>query len=90
MALIIIGLVSKIFPPEELVDKAIELGDKISMQSPLIVTICKESVNRAYETTLAEGLYFEKRLFNATFGTHDRKEGMTAFAEKRPPQFKNE
>ncbi|KAL0279536.1 UNVERIFIED_CONTAM: hypothetical protein PYX00_001067 [Menopon gallinae] len=84
------GLVSKIFAPEELLDKAIELADKISSQSPLIVAMCKESVNRAYETTLAEGLYFEKRLFNATFGTYDRKEGMTAFAEKRPPQFKNE
>nr|QBH73214.1 putative cyclohex-1-ene-1-carboxyl-CoA hydratase [Liposcelis bostrychophila] len=84
-----IGLVSKVFPPEELVDKAVELGDKISANSPIIVSICKESVNRAYETTLQEGLFFEKRMFNSTFGTEDRKEGMTAFIEKRAPQFKN-
>ena len=77
------------FPPEELVDKAVELGDKISANSPIIVSICKESVNRAYETTLQEGLFFEKRMFNSTFGTEDRKEGMTAFIEKRAPQFKN-
>nr|QBH73206.1 putative cyclohex-1-ene-1-carboxyl-CoA hydratase [Embidopsocus sp. OG7631] len=83
------GLVSKIYAPEELVNKAVELADKISTHSPIIVALCKESVNRAYETTLQEGLFFEKRTFNATFATEDRKEGMTAFAEKRAPQFKD-
>lgn len=67
-----------------------ELADKIATHSPIIVSLCKESVNRAYETTLQEGLFFEKRTFNATFATEDRKEGMTAFVEKRPPQFKNQ
>lgn len=71
-------------------NKAIELADKISAHSPLIVAMCKESVNRAFELTLQEGLYFEKRMFNATFATQDRKEGMTAFVEKREPNFKNE
>jgi enoyl-CoA hydratase len=49
----------------------------------------KEAVNRAYETTLAEGVRFERRLFHATFGTEDQKEGMSAFIEKRPPNFRN-
>lgn len=63
------GLVSKVFPANELVDRAIELGEKIGSHSPLIVQLCKESVNTAYETTLQEGLKFEKRTFHATFST---------------------
>lgn len=63
------GLVSKIFPAAELVDKAVELGEKIGTQSPLAVQLCKESVNTAYESTLQEGLKFEKRHFHATFST---------------------
>jgi enoyl-CoA hydratase len=51
--------------------------------------MAKEAVNRAYETTLAEGVRFERRLFHATFATEDRREGMTAFLEKRPPRFVN-
>jgi len=81
------GLVSKIFPPEQLLAETIKLGDKISSHSPLIVKMCKESVNRAYESTLQEGLLFEKKLFHGTFATKDRQEGMTAFIEKRPPTF---
>ncbi|KRT78198.1 hypothetical protein AMK59_6936 [Oryctes borbonicus] len=81
------GLVSKIFPPDQLVNEAVKLGEKIAKNSPLIVAMCKESVNTAFETTLREGLHFEKRSFHGTFATKDRKEGMTAFIEKRPPNF---
>uniref|UniRef100_A0A0N4ZT28 Probable enoyl-CoA hydratase, mitochondrial n=1 Tax=Parastrongyloides trichosuri TaxID=131310 RepID=A0A0N4ZT28_PARTI len=84
------GLVSKVYPPETLVSEAIKLADKIAEQSPLIVSMAKEAVNKAFETTLYEGLNFERRTFHTTFATKDRKEGMTAFAEKRKPQWKNE
>ncbi|XP_066250077.1 enoyl-CoA hydratase, mitochondrial [Euwallacea similis] len=84
------GLVAKVFPVDKLLDETIKLGEKIAGNSQLITRLCKESVNIAYETTLAEGLHFEKRLFHATFATKDRKEGMTAFVEKRPPNFINE
>lgn len=63
------GLVSKVFPSGDLVSKAVQLGEKISSHSPLIVQLCKESVNTAYETTLNEGLKFERRTFHATFST---------------------
>jgi len=81
------GLVSKIFPADTLVDEAIKLGEKISKHSQLIVAFAKEAVNTAYETTLREGLHFERRVFHSTFATHDRKEGMTAFLEKREPKY---
>jgi len=84
------GLVSKIFPVDQLVPEAIKLGEKISSHSPLIVAMCKEAVNVAYETTLQEGLRFERRFFHATFSTKDQKEGMKAFIEKRPPTFTSE
>jgi enoyl-CoA hydratase len=83
------GLVSKVFPPEKLVGEAIKLAEKISEHSPLIVTLCKESVNYAYESSLSQGLRFEKNLFYSTFATDDRKEGMSAFTEKRKPNFTN-
>lgn len=83
------GLVSKVFPPEKLVDEAIQLAEKISEHSPLIVALCKESVNYAYESSLSQGLQFEKKLFYGTFATDDRKEGMAAFVEKRKPNFTN-
>lgn len=83
------GLVSKVFPPEKLVDEAIKLAEKISEHSPLIVALCKESVNYAYESSLSQGLQFEKKIFYGTFATDDRKEGMTAFTEKRKPNFTN-
>nr|ACO14710.1 Enoyl-CoA hydratase, mitochondrial precursor [Caligus clemensi] len=85
-----IGLVSKICQPEELVDEAIKTADVIAGHSPLIVRMAKEAVNASYETTLAQGLASEKTLFHATFGTQDRKEGMTAFMEKRKPSWTNE
>lgn len=84
------GLVSKIFPSEQLVAEAIKLGEKIASHSQVTVAIAKESVNTAYETTLKQGLVFERRLFHSTFATDDQKEGMTAFIEKRPPKFTNQ
>lgn len=84
------GLVSRIFPPGELLNATIKLAEKIASNSPIIVKLAKESVNTAYETTLQEGLKFEKRAFHGTFATKDRKEGMLAFTEKRPPNFTNE
>lgn len=83
------GLVSKVFPPEKLLEEAIKLGEKISEHSRLIVQLCKESVNNAFETALSQGLKFEKKQFYATFATEDRKEGMTAFVAKRSPVFTN-
>jgi enoyl-CoA hydratase len=77
------GLVSKVVPSSELVNEAVKLAEKIAANSPLIVQMAKESVNRAYESTLQEGLLFERRLFHTTFATKDRKEGMSAFSEKR-------
>lgn len=84
------GLVSKVFPADKVVGEAIKLAEKISSFSPLIVQLCKEAVNTAYETTLTEGLKFERRHFHATFSTKDRQEGMNAFVEKRAPKFINE
>ncbi|CAF1607207.1 unnamed protein product, partial [Didymodactylos carnosus] len=82
-----LGLVSGVFPPEKLVDEAVKTAEKISSHSSLVVQLAKEAVNAAFETTLAEGNRLEKRLFHTTFGLSDRKEGMTAFLEKRKPNF---
>ena len=81
------GLVSRIVPADELKEEAIKTAQKIADLSRPIVYTAKESVNRAYETTLAEGLRFERRTFHATFATEDQKEGMQAFSEKRTPKF---
>ncbi len=70
-------------------DEAIQTAAKIAGLARPIVMMAKESGNRAYETTLAEGVLFERRVFFSTFAIEDRKEGMTAFTEKRPPAFKN-
>ncbi|KAJ8727919.1 hypothetical protein PYW08_016304 [Mythimna loreyi] len=84
------GLVSRVFPVDKLLEETIKLAERIGTHSPLIVKMAKASVNQAYETTLKSGLQFEKAYFYGTFATEDRKEGMTAFVEKRPPNFKNE
>src|ERR1700749_1353010 len=84
------GLVSRGVPAAELMAEARKAAQKIAEQSLPIVAMTKESVNRAYETTLAEGVRFERRVFHAMFATHDQKEGMAAFSEKRKPGFKDE
>ena len=83
------GLVSRVVPPEQLLSEAMEAANTIAAHSLPSVLMAKESVNRAYESTLAEGLLFERRNFHALFATEDQKEGMTAFVEKRPPNFKH-
>lgn len=83
------GLVSRVVPAEELVEEAVATAAKIAAKSAVAVLAAKEAVNRAYETTLAEGVRFERRLFHALFATEDQKEGMAAFAEKRQAQFKD-
>jgi len=83
-----LGLVSHVYPKNELVDKAMAMAKKIASLSKPIVQIAKEAVNVAFESSLAEGVRFERRMFHATFGTQDRREGMTAFEEKRKPTWK--
>jgi enoyl-CoA hydratase len=83
------GLVSRIVPPEKLLDEAMAVAERIAGLSQPIAMMVKESVNRAFETTLAEGVRFERRLFHSTFATEDQKEGMAAFVEKRKPAFRN-
>ncbi|XP_053306611.1 enoyl-CoA hydratase, mitochondrial [Spea bombifrons] len=81
------GLVSKVFPADKLLEEAISCGEKIAGNSKLIVSMAKEAVNGAFELSLSEGNRLEKRLFHSTFATDDRKEGMTAFVEKRKAKF---
>tara|TARA_B100001123_G_scaffold433894_1_gene559444 strand:- start:2386 stop:3162 length:777 start_codon:yes stop_codon:yes gene_type:complete len=83
------GLVSRIVTSSELVDEAVKTADAISKKSLQANMIIKEAVNRAYETTLSEGVRFERRMFHACFGTDHQKEGMAAFVEKRKPEFEN-
>ena len=83
------GLVSRIVPVEELRDEAISVASKIAEFSHPIVMMTKESVNRAFETSLSEGVRFERRLFHSMFATSDQDEGMSAFVDKRKAQFKH-
>jgi enoyl-CoA hydratase len=83
------GLVSRIVAPDQLMPEAIAVAERIGQLSRPIAMMVKEAVNRAFETTLAEGVRFERRLFHATFATEDQKEGMAAFIAKRKPAFKN-
>src|SRR5918993_416504 len=83
------GLVSRVVPAAELLPEAIRTAETIAGMSLPIAMMTKESVNRAYETTLAEGIRFERRVFHAMFATADQKEGMAAFVAKRPPAFEN-
>ena len=83
------GLVSRVVPTPKLIPEALTAARKIADKSQIAVKTVKESVNRAYETTLAEGLLFERRAFHALFATEDQKEGMAAFLEKREAQFRD-
>ena len=83
------GLVSRVVPAAELIDEAVKTAQAIAEKSLNANMIIKESVNRAYETTLSEGVRFERRMFHASFGTDQQKEGMAAFVEKRKPDFNN-
>ncbi len=83
------GLVSRIVPLEKLMEEAMAVAEKIAGASLPVVMMIKESINRAYETSLAEGVLFERRLFHSQFALADQKEGMAAFVEKRKPSFKN-
>ncbi|MBZ9992489.1 enoyl-CoA hydratase [Mesorhizobium sp. BH1-1-4] len=83
------GLVSRVVPAGELIEEAVKAATRIADFSLPSVMMTKEAVNRAYETTLSEGLRFERRLFHSLFALEDQKEGMAAFAEKRKPNFIN-
>ncbi len=83
------GLVSRVVPAKKLMEEAMATAGKIAEKSALSVKTAKEAVNRSYETTLSEGLLFERRVFHALFATKDQKEGMQAFMEKREPQFRD-
>ena len=83
------GLVSRVFPPEKLLDEALAAAAQIAEFSLPSLMMAKEAVNRAYEAPLAEGMLLERRLFHALFATEDQKEGMAAFVEKRKPKFKH-
>jgi enoyl-CoA hydratase len=83
------GLVSRIVPADRLLDEAVAAAQTIASYSLPVVMMIKESVNRAYESSLAEGLLFERRQFHAAFSLDDQKEGMAAFVEKRPAKFRH-
>ena len=83
------GLVARVVPARDLVDEAIRIAEAIAAKSQPIVAMAKEAVNVAFESSLAEGIRFERRAFYATFATADRLEGMTAFSEKRSANFAN-
>lgn len=83
------GLVSRVVAPEDLLEEALKVAGRIASLSRPSVLMIKESVNRSFETTLDEGLRFERRLFHSLFATEDQKEGMAAFIDKRSPAFKN-
>ncbi|MFC3110529.1 enoyl-CoA hydratase [Undibacterium arcticum] len=83
------GLVSRIVPADKLLDEALAAAATIAAMSLPVVMMVKESINRAYESTLAEGVQYERRMFHSTFATEDQKEGMKAFVDKRLPIFRN-
>jgi len=83
------GLVSRIVPGDDLIEEAVKTAEAIARLSRPVVMMAKEAVNRALETTLAEGIRFERRMFHATFAMEDQKEGMAAFVEKRQASFKD-
>jgi enoyl-CoA hydratase len=84
------GLVARVVPAASLMEEALKVAETIAAMSQPSLIAAKEAVNRSFETSLAEGVRFERRVFHALFATKDRKEGMAAFIEKRPPRFTNE
>ena len=84
------GLVARVVPAASLMEEAMKVAETIAAMSQPSLLAAKEAVNRSFETSLAEGVRFERRVFHALFATKDRKEGMAAFIEKRPPRFMNE
>jgi enoyl-CoA hydratase len=82
------NLVSRVFPADQLVPEALKIADRIANLSPVAVALAKQAVNRAFESTLAEGVRHERALFLSLFGSPDQREGMAAFAEKRKPAFR--
>ena len=82
-----VGLVTKVVPVDKLVDEAVKMGEVIAKKSRAVVYMIKESVNRAYETTLREGVLFERRVFHSAFALEDKAEGMAAFKEKRDARY---
>jgi enoyl-CoA hydratase len=83
------GLVSRVVPADKLMQEAMAVAEKIASYSLPVTLMVKEAVNRAYETSLAEGVHFERRLFHAAFALEDQKEGMAAFVAKRKPVFRH-
>ena len=83
------GLVSRVVPADKLMEEAMAVAEKIASYSLPVAMMAKEAINRAYETTLSEGVRFERRMFHATFALDDQKEGMAAFVEKRKPTFRH-
>ncbi len=81
------GLVNRVVPIEKYLDEAVDLAERIASRAPIAVRLGKEAVNRAFETSLSEGLLYERRLFYLLFATEDQKEGMTAFLQKRTPKW---
>jgi enoyl-CoA hydratase len=82
------NLVSRVFPADQLLPEALKIAERIANQSPVAVALAKQAINRAFETTLVEGVRHERALFLSLFGTPDQREGMAAFAEKRKPSFR--
>lgn len=83
------GLVAKVFPPDQLVDEAVGMAETIAGKGRMSVLMAKEAVNASQELSLSEGLRLERRFFHSLFATEDQKEGMSAFLEKRKPEFTN-
>jgi enoyl-CoA hydratase len=83
------GLVARVVPAAKLMEETMKAAESIAAMSLPSVMLAKEAVNRAFEVSLAEGVRFERRVFHSLFATEDQKEGMAAFVEKRPAEFKN-
>ncbi len=82
------GLVNRVYPVEQYLNKALDLANQIAARAPIAIQLAKESINKAYEMTLSEGIMFERRNFYFLFSTEDQQEGMDAFVNKRPAQWK--